>query len=590
MNKFERPRFTAPNGLIYGAIALVSLTVGVALMVQGGYGLIGAGLPALLTFAGLVVVKQMAQRAALADGLSADVQRLESELSDLGPGGRALEQASEDLAIAAHTLRGVDVPDLTASLLPESLAPPPGPGRSAPTRASRTSLTRGSAAAAGASSETSTTQAGSAQAGAIAELASDLGEAPAANFGRRAQERSAPAATPPAMSAAAAETDWSDMQASDDLARRMAAEMDRADAEPVALPPALPRSARPGVPPHSAASARPAPAKVAGAVAAPEHVSAAASMAATLASSGPNHRAADLARRTPPQPVLPQSRRVPAQPAAAELTHASLAPGETARADQQLADLLRRAAVDGDIEIQLQPIVALVDRKARFYDVFPRLKKPDGGRVQPAEYWAAAHQLGLALVLERQVVQRSALILRKLSERGRVRGFLCRLSQSALADRGLIAGISAALKPEAEIAENMIIELSARDYFRFTGAERDGMAELARHGVRFALEGTETLVVDRHRLATDRVHFLKIGPQALAAEHRVAGFSGMTGLISELRRSGIDVILDSITDEGIAVLGLDCGIILGQGSLYAEPRALAPEFLGETEQRGRSVA
>jgi cyclic-di-GMP phosphodiesterase, flagellum assembly factor TipF len=256
-----------------------------------------------------------------------------------------------------------------------------------------------------------------------------------------------------------------------------------------------------------------------------------------------------------------------------------------------LAEALRRSAVDGDVEILLQPIVALSDRKVRMYDVFPRLRLADGSRVTPAEYWAPAHQLGLALVIERQVVTRAAQILRKLGERGKTRGFFCRLSQTALADRGLIAGLAAAIEPKSELAENIVIELSARDYLRYNGAERDGLAELARMGVRFALEGTETLVVDRHKLASDRIHYLKMSPTSLAAEHRVAGFQGMASLISDLRRAGIDVILDQVTDEGIAALGTDCGIILGQGPAFGVPRPLAPEFLGEIERsRVASVA
>lgn len=280
------------------------------------------------------------------------------------------------------------------------------------------------------------------------------------------------------------------------------------------------------------------------------------------------------ARAAAPRAQVPRAHVPPVAPVAPPRPQA-WGPG------QRLADAVEQAVASGDVDIHLQPIVSLNDRKPRFYDVFPRLKDNEGRLITPVEYWPAAQDAGQALAIERLVVLRTANILTRLNERGRARGLFCRLSLSAICDPAFVAELLSHLRSRRELTEHLVIEIGARDYSLLGQADRETLSMLTRSGFRLALEGAETLGFDAARLSQDKVAFIKIGPQGLVAEERHLRMGGVAQKTTDFRRAGIDIILEGIADEGMAMLGSDCGILLGQGNLYSEPKPLRAEVLGE---------
>jgi EAL domain-containing protein (putative c-di-GMP-specific phosphodiesterase class I) len=266
-------------------------------------------------------------------------------------------------------------------------------------------------------------------------------------------------------------------------------------------------------------------------------------------------------RATPPTPRLPS---LPLVPAAA--TQESI-----------LAAAIRKAA-DGDIEIHLQPVVAFGDRKARLYEVFPKIADGKGKVLSLADYHPTATTLGLALAMERAAILRCCSIQRSLSEKGRARAMIVRLSHAAIHDRAFLQRLLTDMKADPLLTDLMIFEVDQAEIEQGDGAERENMDLLARAGFRFALGNADTLGLEVAELTARRIGFVRISAALLAAE-------GNPSAVGELRQGAIETILTGIVTEDHARLGQEFGLILGQGSLFSEAKPLRADVVKAGEAR-----
>jgi cyclic-di-GMP phosphodiesterase TipF (flagellum assembly factor) len=97
-------------------------------------------------------------------------------------------------------------------------------------------------------------------------------------------------------------------------------------------------------------------------------------------------------------------------------------------------DLVREALLENRVDLHLQPIVQLPQRKTAFYEGFTRLKDETGRLILPQEFIPAAEQAGLMSTIDNVLLFRCVQIVRKLQKSDRRVGIFCNISPSALAD------------------------------------------------------------------------------------------------------------------------------------------------------------
>lgn len=226
-----------------------------------------------------------------------------------------------------------------------------------------------------------------------------------------------------------------------------------------------------------------------------------------------------------------------------------------------------RKAVEGEIEIYLQPVVAFSDRKARLYEVFPKIVDAKGKVLSPADYLPAATALGQALAIERAAILRCCAIQRKLSDKGRARAMIVRLSSAAIRDRAFLQRLLTDMQADPLLTDLMIFEVDQAEIEQGDGAERENMDLLARAGFRFALGSADTLGLEVEELTVRHIGFVRISAALLAAE-------GNPSAVGELRRGAIETILTGVTTDDHARLGQEFGLVLGQGSLFSQAKPL----------------
>ena len=128
---------------------------------------------------------------------------------------------------------------------------------------------------------------------------------------------------------------------------------------------------------------------------------------------------------TEPAPVADEVGAVEPEPAEAA--------AETAPGDAMLRDL--REAIEGNrIDLYLQPIVTLPDRKLRFYDASTRVRTGDDAFMPPGDYLELAEREHLMPRIDNVMLVKCVQLLRRLGPEMRLKGVFCNLSAQSLLD------------------------------------------------------------------------------------------------------------------------------------------------------------
>jgi cyclic-di-GMP phosphodiesterase TipF (flagellum assembly factor) len=277
----------------------------------------------------------------------------------------------------------------------------------------------------------------------------------------------------------------------------------------------------------------------------------------------------------PRLPDEPQARRAPREPTQQEL----------------LLQTVRDALADNRVDLYLQPILSLPQRRTVFYESYSRLRDASGRVMLPAEYLPLAEPEGLVSAIDNLLLFRCVQIVRKLAKQERKVGIFCNISLRSLSDETFFPQFLDFLAENRDLAGALIFELGQAAFVARGAAESRNMAKLADLGYRFSLDKVTNLQVDLVDLARADVKFLKVAAPVLAEQLAevngrlaikalkdidAADFAAMT------RRHGVEVIAEKIEQERQVLGVLELDIRYGQGHLFGEPRAIRDQVMSET--------
>ncbi|NMM45207.1 EAL domain-containing protein [Rhodospirillaceae bacterium KN72] len=255
------------------------------------------------------------------------------------------------------------------------------------------------------------------------------------------------------------------------------------------------------------------------------------------------------------------------QPKAAEEPIASVE-------DRKLLATIREALRDDRVDLYLQPIVSLPQRKRRFYECFSRIRSSSGDILTESEYGAAARAAGLQSAIDNMLLFRCVQLLRRLRRKDFAAAFFCNIATHTLRDREFFRDFIEYMESHAELAPNLVLEFSQADI----GDDLKGMAadldRLGSLGYRFSMDGITDLHLDLDGLQARHFTYLKIDASLVLKYLQRGGQDAveMRDLKQDLDGRGIDLIIDGIETEGTLVELLDFNIDFGQGYLFGEPR------------------
>jgi len=291
-----------------------------------------------------------------------------------------------------------------------------------------------------------------------------------------------------------------------------------------------------------------------------------------------------------PEPAPPPRRNQPFTPepfAPEPLFEEEVAPVDPAL--ERRAAAIARALREDRIEIHLQPIVSLPQRKTRFYEALARLRLDDEELLLPAEFLPALERAGLTAELDGKVAARAAAIARHLVTRGSDAFVTANLAHESLSAPGFLRALGRIIEAYPDVAGRLAFEIAQRSW-RMLDAEVAGALEALRaKGALFVMDRATDLRLDAFGLADRGVRFVKL-PAALLLSHlgaRAPGLDIAVGdLAAVLARAGIRLVADAVEREEDVPDLIDLDVPLGQGLVFGAPRAVRADLIGGPPGRG----
>ena len=258
-----------------------------------------------------------------------------------------------------------------------------------------------------------------------------------------------------------------------------------------------------------------------------------------------------------------------------------------------LLHTVREALAENRVDLYLQPVVTLPQRRTVFYESFSRLRDATGQVMMPAQYLSVAEPEGLVAAIDNLLLFRCVQIVRRLAKQDRKVAIFCNISLSSLGDEAFFPQFLEFLSENRDMAGGLIFELGLPAFEQRGSVEARHMAKLADLGFRFSIDKVNQFDLDFRELQRSDVKFIKITAATLTDQLQNPDDGRLSlGPMRDLhpsdfaslaRRYGAEIIAEKIEEERqvIDVLELDIGY--GQGHLFGEPRAIRDAVLAEAE-------
>jgi cyclic-di-GMP phosphodiesterase TipF (flagellum assembly factor) len=260
----------------------------------------------------------------------------------------------------------------------------------------------------------------------------------------------------------------------------------------------------------------------------------------------------------------------------------------------QAAALLHtvRAALDaGRVDLYLQAVVSLPQRRTQYYESFSRLRDETGRVLMPAEFLSVAEPGGLVAAIDNLLLFRCVQIVRRLAGQDRKIGIFCNISLASLGDEDFFPPFMEFLGANRDLSGSLIFELGQNAFKARGSTEARNMAKLADLGYRFSIDKVSDLDFDFQDLARADVAFIKIAAplliEQLQDDNGRLTLKSMPNLeaadLAALAlRHGVELVAEKVESERQVVDILDLEIGLGQGHLFGEPRPIRDAVLAES--------
>jgi cyclic-di-GMP phosphodiesterase, flagellum assembly factor TipF len=254
-----------------------------------------------------------------------------------------------------------------------------------------------------------------------------------------------------------------------------------------------------------------------------------------------------------------------------------------ARSQQTLLASVRTAVEENRLDIYLQPMVTLPQRKVRYYEAVTRLRDDKDQIIAADDFIGVAEAGGLIGRIDHMVMLRCIQVLRRLMVRNKDVGVFCNVSAATLGNAANFAQCLDFLEANRALASSFVLEFKQATFRNLGPIETEHLAALSQRGYRFSIDHVSDLRVEPRELADRGVRFIKV-PAALLLDPRQSSASDIhpSDLSDLLGRFGIDLIAERIEGERAVVDLLDYDVRFGQGFLFAPPRPLRPEGASAT--------
>lgn len=240
--------------------------------------------------------------------------------------------------------------------------------------------------------------------------------------------------------------------------------------------------------------------------------------------------------------------------------------------DAQVLELVEAAVKQDRIDMFMQPIVSLPQRKQKFFEMFSRIRIRDDLYLPAERYIEVAIKKDLAPAIDNLLLLRSLQLVREEAGSVNTLAFFCNITSLTLNDPKFMGDLVEFIAQYRDLAPRLVFELGQHDLATMDAESLPVLEGLTRLGCRFSMDRVRSLSFDYAQLNARHIRFIKVESALLLRE--LSGEGGLRRLKrikQELDTHGIDLIVEKIESEKQLVDLLDIEIDYGQGFLFGHP-------------------
>ena len=246
---------------------------------------------------------------------------------------------------------------------------------------------------------------------------------------------------------------------------------------------------------------------------------------------------------------------------------------ETPVAKEEILAHIREALETNRIDLYLQPIVSLPQRRVRHYEVFSRIRTHDGRLVTPAQYLEVAKEQDLIGTIDNLLLMRCVQLLRRTEKRQSHVNFFVNISLHTLNDGEFMQQFIDFMSHNPSLATRLIFEITQRDVMALSDTVWEQLGRLGELGFRFSMDQVDDLEIDFQSLAQNQFRFIKVPINLiLTLPEDSADWVHPRTLKAKSGVSEISLVVERIEKEVDVIEVLEYGFDYGQGHLSGAPK------------------
>src|ERR1700744_2579777 len=219
-------------------------------------------------------------------------------------------------------------------------------------------------------------------------------------------------------------------------------------------------------------------------------------------------------RPPPPAPAPP-----PPPPAPVAPNPASSAGQPPSLSQAKILIAVKNAVEENRLDLYLQPMVSLPQRKVRVYEAATRPLDDRDQIITADDFVGVAEAAGLIGRIDHMVMLRCVQVLRRLMVRNKEVGVFCNVAAATLGHPATFAQCLDFLEANRALAPSFVLEFKQATFRNLGPTETEHLAALAQRGFRFSIDHVTDLRIEPRELADRGVRYIKV-PAALLLDPR----------------------------------------------------------------------
>lgn len=233
-------------------------------------------------------------------------------------------------------------------------------------------------------------------------------------------------------------------------------------------------------------------------------------------------------------------------------------------------NLAQARPVPSELDLYLEPIVQLQDKRTGYYRATLAVRQADGAPIPVERIMREAERAGFLGELDLAIFELAAPVIRRLQRKGRSIAVFCPVSAPSFADDRFVLSLVSFIHSNSDIAPALVVELTQSALSQLSDEGQEGLARLAQLGATFSLSNIRPDVPDLKTLSELGFCFLSMDVRLLVSIMNDASQDRMA-LLRRARECGLALIAADVIKES-EVSWIEQSVPLAFGQYFSPPR------------------